>query len=86
MSTCRIPENVSFQALDGEVVLLSLDGGGCHGLDEPGTRIRPLIDAKLEPDQVVEKIAGAYVVEPGQARRDFDKFIQDLQRSGLIPT
>ncbi|HSH40901.1 MAG TPA: PqqD family protein [Arenicellales bacterium] len=84
MSTYKIADNVLFQEVDGESVLLSLDKGCYYGLDELGTRIWKLIDRDLDSDQVVAAIVEEYEVEPEQARRDLDAFLSDLEQSGLI--
>ena len=84
MGKFKIAENVLFQELDGEAVLLSLDEGCYFGLDELGTRIWKLIEDNLDESQVVEKIVEEYDVEPEQARRDLDNFLGDLEESGLI--
>lgn len=84
MSTFKIPDNVLFQEVDGEAVLLSLDEGCYYGLDELGTRIWKLIDQDLDRAQVVAAIVEEYDVEPDQARRDLDAFLSDLEQSGLI--
>jgi hypothetical protein len=84
MGKFKIAENVLFQELDGEAVLLSLDEGCYFGLDELGTRIWKLIEDDLDESQVVEKIVEEYDVEPEQARRDLDNFLGDLEESGLI--
>lgn len=84
MSTFKIPDNVLFQEVDGEAVLLSLDEGCYYGLDELGTRIWKLIHQDLDRDQVVAAIVAEYEVEPEQARGDLDAFLNDLRESGLI--
>ncbi len=84
MSTFKIPDNVLFQEVDGEAVLLSLDEGCYYGLDELGTRIWKLIHQDLDHDQVVAAIVAEYEVEPEQARSDLDAFLSDLRESGLI--
>jgi len=84
MSTYKIADNVLFQEVDGESVLLSLDKGCYYGLDELGTRIWKLIDRDLDSDRVVAAIVEEYEVEPEQARRDLDAFLSDLEQSGLI--
>lgn len=84
MSTLKIPDNVLFQEVDGEAVLLSLDEGCYYGLDELGTRIWKLIHQDLDRDQVVAAIVAEYEVEPEQARGDLDAFLSDLRESGLI--
>lgn len=85
MTTYKIPENVLFQEVDGEAVLLSLDEGCYYGLDEVGTTIWKLIDEEaLAPDEVVARLTEIYEVDVEQARGDLDKFLADLQESGLI--
>lgn len=84
MSTLKIADNVLFQEVDGEAVLLSLDEGCYYGLDELGTRIWKLIHQDLDNEQVVAVIVEEYDVAPEQARRDLDKFLGDLEQSGLI--
>ena len=84
MGTFKIADNVLFQELDGEAVLLSLEEGCYYGLDELGTRIWQLIDQDLDREQVVVAIVEEYDVEPEQARRDLDRFLDDLEQSGLI--
>lgn len=84
MSIYKIAENVLFQEIDGEAVLLSLDEGCYYGLDEVGTRVWRMLDEDTEPAQMVAKIVEEYDVEPEQARRDLDALIDDLEKSGLI--
>ena len=84
MRAYKIAEDVLFQELDGEAVLLSLEKGCYYGLDELGTRIWRLIDENLDPEQVVERIVEEYDVDAEQARGDLDSFIRDLEESGLI--
>lgn len=84
MSTLKIADNVLFQEVDGEAVLLSLDQGCYYGLDELGTRIWKLLDQDLDNEQVVAAIVEEYDVAPEQARRDLDRFLGDLEQSGLI--
>lgn len=84
MSTLKIADNVLFQEVDGEAVLLSLDEGCYYGLDELGTRIWKLIHQDLDNEQMVAAIVQEYDVAPEQARRDLDKFLGDLEQSGLI--
>ncbi len=84
MSTFKIPDNVLFQEVDGEAVLLSLDEGCYYGLDELGTRIWKLMHQDLDRDQVVAAIVAEYEVEPERARGDLDAFLSNLRESGLI--
>jgi len=84
MSTFKVADNVLFQEVDGEAVLLSLDEGTYYGLDELGTRIWKLINQDLDSEQVVAAIVEEYEVDTEQARNDLDAFLSDLEQSGLI--
>lgn len=84
MNYYKIAENVLFQELDGEAVLLSLDEGCYYGLDEVGTRIWQMLDDEIAPEQMVATIVAEYDVEPEQARSDLDTLIADLEKSGLV--
>jgi len=84
MSAYKIPENVLFQEVDGEAVLLSLDEGLYYGLDDLGTRIWKFINEELELEQMVDRIAEEYEVEPERARADLENFLAELEESGLI--
>lgn len=84
MTTLKIADNALFQEVDGEAVLLSPDEGCYYGLDEHGTRTWKLIDQDLDNERVVAAIVEEYNVAPEQARRDLDKFLSDLEQSGLI--
>jgi len=84
MSPYKIPDNVLFQEVDGEAVLLALDEGFYYGLDELGTRIWKLIGEGLEMEQVVDVVVKEYAVERDQAREDIGKFLGELEESGLI--
>jgi len=77
-------EDVLFQELDGEAVLLDLTSEQYFGLNEVGTRIWHLIDTHHDLDSVYRAMAEEYAVEPEQLRRDLDSFVDELSEAGLL--
>ena len=80
----RPSEDVLFQELDGEAVLLDMTSEQYFGLNEVGTRIWHLIDSHHDLDSVYRTLAEEYAVEPEQLRRDLDSFVEELDRAGLL--
>lgn len=84
MNEIEIPENVLFQEVGDEAVLLSLDKGHYFGLDEIGTHIWNLIKEKKNAEEIIAVITEEYDVEAEQFKQDLDDFVTELQESGLI--
>lgn len=79
-----LPEDVLFQKLEGEAVLLNLTSELYYGLDEVGCRMFELIinlpSLKIAYDTLLEE----FKVEPIQLQKDFDDLVNVLIESTLI--
>jgi hypothetical protein len=77
--------NVIFQEVEGELVLLDLDGEHYFSLDEVGGRVWLLL---VEYDGDVESIVMAMLdefdVEEQTLRRDIDALLGQLRAAGLL--
>jgi Coenzyme PQQ synthesis protein D (PqqD) len=80
----RINPNVIFERLEGEAVLLQLEGGIYYKLNGSGSRIWTLIQEHGDVDKVLDSLAGEYEVDPAVARRDVDRIVEELEGRGLI--
>ena len=80
----RPGEDVLFQELDGEAVLLDMTSEQYFGLNEVGTRIWQLIDTHHDLNAVFQAMSEEYAVEPEQLRRDLDGFVEELSTAGLL--
>ncbi len=80
----RVAENVVFQEIDGETVLLNLQREQYFGLDEVGTRIWGMIEEGLSFDGIVEKLAKEYEASRNQIATDLDNLLHELVVVGLI--
>ena len=79
-----IPEEVVFEVLGEEAVLLNLRTGVYFRLNDTGTRIWQLIEAGERPAEVVETMAREYEVDRESARRDVDRLVDELTRRQLL--
>jgi Coenzyme PQQ synthesis protein D (PqqD) len=84
-SSLRIPKNVVFRAFEAETILLNLDTGMYHGLNETGGRLLELLgETGGRVDSTVDRLAEEY----GQPREalapDVAAFFAALLERGLV--
>lgn len=79
----EVPATVLLREVDGEMVLLELDGEQYYGLDEVGARIvtrltdQPFLEA-------MSALQGEYSVSPEVLQRDVMTLIDELVRAKLL--
>ena len=83
-SRVRINENVLFQELQGEAVLLNLTSGVYFGLDQLGARIWQLLGKQELLSEVAQSIMAEYDVSQERCVGDLLALTADLQRHGLV--
>lgn len=83
-SEVRVADDVLFQDLEGEAVLLNLKSGVYYGLDPVGTRIWKLIEEKVGLADIVDVIVAEYDVDAGRSGADLLALVEDLVRNELI--
>lgn len=79
-----IPDDVLFQDLDGEAVLLNLQSGKYFGLDPIGTRIWNLLAEHGTLAVAFQAILAEYDVDADRLRSDFLALVDQLASNGLI--
>ena len=80
----KILDDILFQELDGEAVLLSTRTGEYFGLDAVGLRMFSLLQRHGRVDRVIDAIVAEYEVEAERARRDVTDFVERLSSEGLV--
>jgi hypothetical protein len=80
----RVPEEVLFQEVSGETVLLDLESESYFGLDEIGTRIWVLLNEGKSVSQMVDVLLEEYEVERATLEGDVDELLGELAEAGLI--
>ena len=83
-SRVRINQDVLFQELHGEAVLLNLKSGVYFGLDSVGTRIWQLLADQDLLSDVAGSIAAEFDVTEDRCAADLTALVADLERHGLV--
>ena len=79
-----VPDDVLFQEVSGETVLLDLESEQYFGLDEVGTRIWALLNEGQGVAAIVETLLAEYEVEREQLEADVRELLAALLDAGLI--
>jgi hypothetical protein len=82
--TATISDQIIFQVVADESVLLDLASENYLGLDEVGTRIWQLINDGETMRSVVATLLDEYDTDEDTLVRDLDNLLGDLQTQGLI--
>ncbi|WP_157817950.1 PqqD family protein [Candidatus Thiodictyon syntrophicum] len=80
----RISEQVLYQEVHGETVLLDLAGERYYSLNDVGTRVWSLLGRGLSVTEIHACILAEYAVEPEVLTRDLATLLSDLTTTGLI--
>jgi hypothetical protein len=83
-SRVRVNDDVLFQELQGEAVVLNLKSGVYFGLDPVGTRIWQLFAAHELLSEIAQTIVAEYDVAEDRSAADLLALVTDLERNGLI--
>jgi hypothetical protein len=82
-SRVKINQEVLFQELQGEAVLLNLKSGVYLGLDSVGTRIWNLLQQRPLLQDVRDAILQEYDVSAEQCERDLLRLVSKMEQQGL---
>jgi hypothetical protein len=83
-SRVEVNQDVLFQELQGEAVLLNLKSGIYFGLDGIGTRIWQLFSNHQALSAIVQVITDEYEVTPDRCEADLLTLVSELERQGLV--
>ena len=83
-SRVRVNDDVLFQELQGEAVLLNLKSGVYFGLDPVGTRIWQLFAEHEVLGEVAQAIVTEYDVAEDRCSEDLLKLVDDLEKQELV--
>ena len=80
----RQSEEVLFQELNGEGVLLDLASESYFGLNQVGTRIWALIGEDPSLRRAFDRLRAEFDVEPQRLESDIIALIQEMADAGLV--
>ncbi len=70
--------------VDGESVILDLEGGVYYGLNAVGAQIWKMIQEPISVDEVVEAITADYDVDREQCLEDVVELFRELEENNLV--
>ena len=77
-------DDVLFQEVAGEAVLLNLASERYFGLDPVGTHIWGLLNRNMPLQQVHQDLCETYEASPEQLQQDLLKLVTELAEAGLV--
>lgn len=80
----KIPDEVVFEVLEGEAVVLNLETGIYFTLNPVGTRIWQLIEEHGDLAKVRESMISEYEVGEEALDRDIEALMRELVEKGLV--
>ena len=83
-SRIQIPEDVLFQELNGEAVILDLASEQYFGLDAVGTRFWELLSQNPHVRHAFDRLSKEYEVEASRLENDLLTLAVELLDAGLI--
>ena len=79
-----VSDEVLSQEVNGETVLLDLDGESYFGLNEVGTRIWQLIQSEQTVAETLDALSDEYDVSLEQLENDVGELLDKLTDAGLV--
>jgi hypothetical protein len=79
----RLAEELAWQMIDGEGVVVDLKGRRVLGLNPAGSLILGLIGAKTE-EEIAAEVARRFDVDEAAARADVREFLGGLEARGFL--
>lgn len=83
-STIYIPQNVVFQQLDGEAIVLNLTTGQTCNLDDIGARMWELLSAYTAIEPAYLALLEEFDVQPGRLKADLIELVDNLAANDLL--
>ena len=86
VKSCRavVPRHVVFRVLVSETVLLNIDTGLYHGMDETGSRFFEVLRDSTDLEAAVDVLLKEFVAPRERIRADLLGYCSDLLERGLI--
>ena len=76
--------DLNYRTIDGETVILNREEGQLHQLNPTASFIWDCCDGNSNIAEIIDRLAGAYEVEPSAARKDVEEVLLKLRKSNLL--
>ena len=76
--------NFAETEVDGEILLIDMDGGMIFAMKDTAAELWALIDGKRDLGGVVDELATRFAAEAATIRHDCSAMVDDLLAAGLV--
>jgi coenzyme PQQ synthesis protein D (PqqD) len=83
-SRLRVPAHVVYRAFPGDTVILNLETGTYHGLNETGGRMLDVLERSDSVGAALAELIECYDVAPAELERDLRELCADLLERDLV--
>ena len=66
------------------MVILNMHSGLYYGIDEVGSRIWQMLEEKIPPAAMIDRLLNEYEIEVGECSRQVMDFLTELEKNNLI--
>lgn len=70
--------------MDGDTIMMSIEGGKYFGLGGVGPRVWELLDKEISLAEAIQVISDEYDVDASECQRDLLGFVGELVKSDLV--
>jgi len=76
--------DLNYRSIDGETLILNRQDERLHQLNPTASFIWDCCDGNSNLADIVDRLAGAYDVDPSTARKDVEEVLSSLRSSNLL--
>lgn len=82
--TVKVSDNVLFQQINNECVLLNMESEQYFGLDDVGARIWEILSEDGDTEKAIAKLQTEYDTDAETLRKDLSTLLTELESEKLI--
>jgi hypothetical protein len=77
-------DDLTWQELDGEIVILDLRSSKYYVINGSGTRLWERLASDASTEDLADELEATYALPPATAHEHASDFVSDLRRKGLL--
>ena len=80
----KLRDDVRYRVIDTQAVILRLDAGKVHSLNEVGAQILKLLDGNRQLGEIIARLEQEYEVAGEDLRDDVFRLLDELLDAGIV--
>ena len=80
----KLSDKSLFTGVGEDIVALNVDDGKCYGMEKVTAAVWRLLEQPMSVDDLCDRLAHLYAVEPALCRTDVDRLVNQLRSEELI--